>query len=103
VSAYVALLLVHLHFPEARSLKDRRKELSSIKAQLHTRLGVAVSEVGGQDTWQTAVLAGALTSGSPAVLDTAVDRVRRFLDERCPQGVRLETCVTSFNDAGGIG
>ena len=42
-SAYVALLLIHLHFPEAESLKAKRKELSSVKAQLRTRLGVAVS------------------------------------------------------------
>jgi uncharacterized protein YlxP (DUF503 family) len=41
--AYVALLLIHLHFPDAESLKEKRKELSSVKAQLHTRLGVAVS------------------------------------------------------------
>ena len=32
--AYVALLLIHLHFPDAASLKEKRKELSSVKAQL---------------------------------------------------------------------
>ena len=41
--AYVALLLIHLHFADSESLKSKRKELSSVKAQLHTRLGVAVS------------------------------------------------------------
>jgi hypothetical protein len=29
VDAYVALLLVHLHFPDAGSLKAKRKDLAS--------------------------------------------------------------------------
>ena len=60
MSAYVALLTIDLHFPEAHSLKGKRKELSSVKAQLHTRLGCAVAEVDHQDTWQRATLAAAL-------------------------------------------
>ena len=34
-SGFVAVLVIDLHFPEAGSLKSKRKELSSIKAQLH--------------------------------------------------------------------
>lgn len=101
--AYVALLLIHLHFPEAGSLKAKRKELASVKAQLHTRLGVAVSEVDGQDTWQRATLAGALTSGSLRQLQIATDHVEGWLLSRFPEGVRMERTLTSFEDAGGIG
>ena len=101
--AYVALLLIHLHFPDAGSLKEKRKELSSVKAQLHTRLGVAVSEVDGQDTWQRSTLAGALTSGSFRQLAQAADHVEAWLLSRYPEGVRMERTLTSFEDAGGIG
>jgi uncharacterized protein len=101
--AYVALLLIHLHFPDAESLKEKRKELSSVKAQLHTRLGVAVSEVDGQDTWQRSTLAGALTSGSFKQLTRATDHVEAWLLSRYPEGVRMERSLTSFEDAGGIG
>jgi uncharacterized protein len=101
--AYVALMLIHLHFPEAGSLKEKRKELSSVKAQLRTRLGVAVSEVDGQDTWQRSTLAGALTSGSYRQLTQAVDHVEGWLMSRYPDGVRVERSLTSFEDAGGIG
>jgi uncharacterized protein YlxP (DUF503 family) len=101
--AYVALLLIHLHFPEAGSLKAKRKELASVKAQLHTRLGVAVSEVDGQDTWQRTTLAGALTSGSLKQLQQATDHVEGWLLSRFPDGVRVERSLTSFEDAGGIG
>ena len=101
--AYVALLLIHLHFSDSESLKEKRKELSSVKAQLRTRLGVAVSEVDGQDTWQRATLAAALTGGSLSTLDASVDRIERFLLDRFPECVRVERSLTSFDDAGGLG
>jgi uncharacterized protein len=103
MSAYVALLLIHLHFPEAESLKAKRKELASVKAQLHTRLGATVAEVDHQDTWQRSTLAAALCSGSLRTLDAAVDGIERWLDGRFPDGVRVQRCLTSFEDAGGIG
>ena len=40
--AYVALLLIHLHFPEAGSLKAKRSELNSVKAHLRQRHGASV-------------------------------------------------------------
>jgi uncharacterized protein len=101
--AFVVVLRIDLHFPDAGSLKGKRKELSSVKAQLHTRLGVAVSEVDGQDTWQRSTLAGALTSGSLKQLAQATDHVEAWLDSRFPEGVRVERSLTSFEDAGGIG
>src|SRR5919107_2098280 len=101
--AYVALLLIHLHFPDSGSLKTKRKDLSSVKAQLHGRYGVTVAEVDGQDTWQRTTLAAALTGGSLSGLDASVDRVERFLLDRFPECVRVERSLTSFEDAGGLG
>ena len=101
VDAYVALLLVHLHFPEAGSLKAKRKDLSSVKAQLRGRMGVAVSEVGHQDLWQRATLAAALTGGSIGVLEQATDRVEEFLLARFPETCRVERTVASFSDVSG--
>jgi uncharacterized protein len=98
LSAFAGLLLIHLHFPEAGSLKAKRKELSSLKAQLHGRLGVAVSEVGHQDLWQRATLAAAVTGGSPTAVDRQADRVQRFLDARMPQGVRIDRAVVAFEE-----
>jgi uncharacterized protein YlxP (DUF503 family) len=96
--AYVALLLVHLHFPDAGSLKAKRKDLSSVKAQLHGRMGVTVAEVGHQDLWQRSTLAAALTGSSIGLLDSATDRVERFLLERFPETCRVERTVRSFED-----
>ena len=99
--AYVALLLVHLHFPEAGSLKAKRKDLASVKAQLHGRMGCAVAEVGHQDVWQRATLAAALTGGSATLLDQVVDGVERFLLERFPETCRLERTLRSFDEVWG--
>ena len=92
------MLVIDLHFPDAGSLKAKRKDLASVKAQLHGRLGAAVSEIDHQDTWQRATLAAALTGGSLAVLTTHADRVERWLDSRFPEGVRVRRLVTSLED-----
>ena len=97
-SAFVAVLVIDLHFPEAESLKSKRKELSSIKAQLNRRLGVAVAEVDHQDLWQRARLTAALTGGSLARLSTAADNVERWILARWPEAVHVQRIVTSVED-----
>ena len=97
-SGFIAELVIDLHFPDAGSLKSKRKELSSIKAQLHGRLGAAVSEVEHQDLWQRARLTAALTAGSLSALAPAADNVERWLDARWPEGVRVERVVASVED-----
>jgi uncharacterized protein len=100
-SGFVAVLVIDLHFPDAGSLKSKRKELSSIKAQLHGRLGVAVAEVEHQDLWQRARLTAALTGGSLATLSAAADGVERWLDARWPEGVSVERLLASVEDLRG--
>jgi len=97
-SGYVAVLVIDLHFPDAGSLKGKRKELSSIKAQLHGRLGVAVAETDHAEKWQRARLTAALTGGSLATLATATDTVERWLHARCPDGVRVQRVVASVEE-----
>ncbi len=98
VGGFVAVLVIELHFPDAGSLKGKRKELSSIKSQLHGRLGAAVAETDQQDLWQRATLTASLTGGSLRRLSAAVDEVERWLLARCPDGVRIERLVASVED-----
>jgi hypothetical protein len=98
VTAFVALLTIHLHFPDAGSLKAKRKDLASVKAQLQTRLGAAVSEVEHQDLWQRATLAAAVVGGSQGAVVQAADRVERFLDARLPDCVRVERTIAAFEE-----
>jgi uncharacterized protein YlxP (DUF503 family) len=95
---FVAVLVIDLHFPEAGSLKAKRKHVSSIKAQLHGRFGATVAETEYHDLWQRARLTAALTGRSASVLSAAVGNVERFLDARCPDGVRVERLLASVED-----
>ena len=95
---FVAVLVIDVHFPESGSLKGKRKELSSLKAQLQTRLHVAVSEVDHHDLWQRSTLAVAVTGGSESEVHRSIDRVDRFVADRCPQGHRMEATVVSFQE-----
>ena len=97
-SGFVAVLVIDLHFPEAGSLKGKRHEHSSVKAQLQRRLGVAVSETGHQDLWQRATLTAALTGGSLSSASSATDSVERWLHARFPDGVRIERLFASVDD-----
>lgn len=53
----IGLLTLELHFPGARSLKDKRQALRSLETKLRNRFNVAVAEVEHQDLWQRARLA----------------------------------------------
>ena len=98
---FVAVLVIELHFPEAYGLKSKRKELSSIKSQLHGRLGAAVAETDHQDLWQRATLTASLTSGSLRRLSSAVDELERWLVGRCPDGTHIERLLASVEDLRG--
>jgi uncharacterized protein YlxP (DUF503 family) len=100
LSTFVVLMRVHLHFPESGSLKAKRAELNRVKARLRERMGASVAEVEHQDTWQRSTLAVAFAEDSPGRCQEAVDRVRRMLDDRYPQGVRVEHRVRSWEELG---
>ena len=51
-AGYVGILSAELHFPEAGSLKGKRKYVKSAKAQLQQRFGASVAEVDHHDLWQ---------------------------------------------------
>jgi hypothetical protein len=97
-AGFVAVLVIELHFPDAGSLKAKRKELSSLKAQLRTRLGVSVAETAHHDLWQRATLTAALTVRSASVLGAASDNVERFVLSRCPDGASVTRMLVSVED-----
>jgi hypothetical protein len=68
---------VELHVHGSQSLKEKRGVVRSITQRLRNRFNVSVAEVGGQDTWQRAVLGLAVAAnGAPAArrrLEEAID------------------------------
>jgi uncharacterized protein YlxP (DUF503 family) len=97
-SGYVAVLVIDLHFPDAGSLKSKRKDLQSIKSRLHGRFGAAVSETAHQDLWQRSTLIATLTSGSLPQLGESADRLEDWLYARCPDGVGVRRIVASVSE-----
>jgi uncharacterized protein YlxP (DUF503 family) len=95
---FVAALRVHLHFPEAGSLKAKRSELNSVKAHLRQRHGASVAEVEHHERWQRSTLAVAVAERTEHAACQRADSVLRALDARFPQGVRVERRVTSWDD-----
>ncbi len=53
----IGLLTLQLHFPGARSLKDKRQALRSLEQRVRKQHNVAIAEVEHQDLWQRSVLA----------------------------------------------
>lgn len=51
-AGWIGILSVELRFPDNHSLKGKRKELLSAKAQLQRRFGASVAEVDHHDVWQ---------------------------------------------------
>ena len=79
-AGYVGILSVELHFPENHSLKGKRKELLSVKAQLQRRFGASVAEVDHHDVWQRARLTMACVAREHQELQELLDGAERYLD-----------------------
>jgi uncharacterized protein len=96
---YAGILEIHLHFPENGSLKGKRKELQSLKAQLHQRFGAAVAETDHHDLWQRSTITASVVGRTAKDVDQCGDRIERWLDGQFPQGVRVERTVLSTDEA----
>lgn len=53
----IGVVKARLSIPDARSLKDKRRVLRSLKDRTLNRMNVSVAEVGCQDQWRMAELA----------------------------------------------
>jgi uncharacterized protein YlxP (DUF503 family) len=78
-SGYVGILTVELHFPDAGSLKGKRKHVKSAKAQLQNRFGVAVAEVDHHDLWQRARLTMSCVTREYREAEQLLDEAERYL------------------------
>jgi uncharacterized protein YlxP (DUF503 family) len=78
-SGYVGILSVELHFPDNHSLKGKRKELLSVKAQLQRRFGAAVAEVDHHDVWQRSRVTLACVARGHNELLGLLDGAERYL------------------------
>ena len=96
--SFVCLIEIGLHFPENGSLKGKRKEIASLKAQLQHRFGAAVSETDHHDLWQRSTISAVLVGRTPSVVDDAGAKLGRYVESQFPQGVRIERALLSSEE-----
>ena len=99
--AFICVLTLDLHLPENASLKGKRKEVQSLKAQLHRRFGAAVAETEHHDLWQRATLSVALVGRERGRVAENADAVQRFTESRFGDWVRWERQIVSTEDLRG--
>ena len=92
---YVGTLEVRLLVREARSLKDKRRVLRSLKDRLANQFNVAVAEVDGMDRRQQIVLGVAAVSNSHTHAREQVERVLEWL-RRAPIAELVDARIEVF-------
>jgi uncharacterized protein YlxP (DUF503 family) len=97
-AGYVGILSVELHFPEAGSLKGKRKFVKSAKAQLQNRFGASVAEVDHHDLWQRASLIVACVARDHGAAEKLLDDAVRYLNGQEFDLVRTERQVVVPGD-----
>jgi uncharacterized protein YlxP (DUF503 family) len=71
----IGLLTLEIHISDARSLKDKRQVLRSLKERLRARFNVAVAELDHQETWQRSQVGIVSLSNDPAHLEQSLRAV----------------------------
>ena len=94
-AGYVGTLSVELHFPEAGSLKGKRKYVKSAKAQLQNRFGVSVAEVDHHELWQRSRLTMACVAREPGEAADLLEQAVRYLNGQEYELVRVEREVVA--------
>jgi uncharacterized protein YlxP (DUF503 family) len=97
-AGYVGILSVELRFPEAGSLKGKRKHVKSAKAQLQNRFGASVAEVEHHELWQRAGLTVACVSRGNKELVELLDGAERYLAGQEWELLRVEREVIAVGE-----
>lgn len=81
---HICLLVVTLHIPCAASLKEKRKQVKSLRERLQAKFNASVAEIDAHDEWQSAVLGLTMISND-----------RRYLETQCSA---IEQLVMDYRD-----
>lgn len=76
----VGAAVIEIHIHASQSLKEKRGVVRSIIRRVRNRFNLSVAEVGGQDTWQRAVLGLAAAGGDAVPIRTVLERALEFIE-----------------------
>ena len=77
----IAAMTFRLHAPWVHSLKEKRRIVKSIIAQLQNRFHVSAAEIDEQDTHQIIVIGIAAIVPHNAMADSLMDEISVFVEE----------------------
>ena len=96
-AGYIGIMSVELHFPEAGSLKGKRKYVKSAKAQLQQRFGASVAEVDHHELWQRSRLTLSCVAREYREVESLLDDAERYLRGQEYELVRAEREVVTLD------
>lgn len=76
----VGAALIELHVHGSHSLKQKRGVVQSIKQRVRNEFNVAVAEVGGQETWQRAVLGLTTVGDELGIVRGRLEKAMGFIE-----------------------
>lgn len=91
---HVAAVTVELRIRDMHSLKEKRRVVKSIIADIGKSHPVAIAEVDHQDLWQRSTLGIAAISTSPGQVERMIRSINNDLDAR--DDVELLGVTTSY-------
>jgi len=97
-AGFVGIISIELHFPEAGSLKGKRKHVKSAKAQLQNRFGASVAEVDHHELWQRSRLTLSCVAREHREAERLLDEAERWLRGQEWEVGRVTRDLVSFDD-----
>ncbi|MHC4662934.1 MAG: DUF503 domain-containing protein [Planctomycetota bacterium] len=74
----IGTVVLKLSIRDARSLKDKRRVIKSLKDRLRNSFNVSVAEIDAQDIYQSAVLAAAMVGSDRRYVEGALSKIIDF-------------------------
>ncbi len=71
----IGVLTLEIHIPDARSLKDKRQVLRSLKDRLRGQFNVAIAELDHQEVWQRSLVGVVTISNDHRHLEKSLQNV----------------------------
>jgi uncharacterized protein YlxP (DUF503 family) len=94
----VALARLSLYIPHSHSLKEKRAVVRKLVDRMQARFKLHLAEVGGQDTWQRAVLGFALVGSDAQKLAQMTDEMLRAIESMAEGELSVEREMVRFGD-----
>lgn len=75
----IGIVTARLSIPEARSLKDKRSIIRSLKDRITNKMNVSVAEVGSQDVWKSADMAFVTVAAKSDIVQSRISQLSSAL------------------------